>query len=53
VDKARVPNDCTPCKGQKSKVFEAQQQAFKVWTEGEQVFILTTQGSEDDLADFI
>ena len=53
VDKARVPNDCTPCKGQKSKVFEAQQQAFKVWTEGEQVFILTTQGTEEDLADFI
>jgi len=53
VDKARVPNDCTPCKGQKSKVFKARQQAFKVWTEGEQVFILTTQGSEDDLADFI
>ncbi len=53
VDKARVPIDCTPCQGQKSKVFEAQQQAFKVWAEGEQIFILTTQGSEEDLADFI
>ena len=53
VDKARVPNDCTPCNGQKSKVFEAKQQAFKVWGEGEQVFILTTQGTEEDLADFI
>jgi hypothetical protein len=53
VDKARVPVDCAPCQGQKSKVFEAQQQAFKVWAEGEQIFILTTQGSKEDLADFI
>ena len=53
VDKARVPIDCTPCQGQKSKVFEAQQQAFKVWAEGEQIFILTTQGCKESLADFI
>ena len=53
VDKALAPKDCTPCEGQKVKVFEAKQQAFKVWSEGEQVFILTTEGTEDDLPDFI
>jgi hypothetical protein len=53
ADKGSVPKDCAPCAGQKVKFFEAQQQAFKIWSEGEQIFILTTQGTEEDLPDFI
>lgn len=53
VDRALVDKDCTPCKGQKTKVFETKQQAFKVWSEGEQVFILTTKGTKEDLPNFI
>jgi hypothetical protein len=53
ANKASFPKDCTPCDGQKTKVFEAKQQAFKIWAEGEQVFILTTQGTAEDIPDFI
>ena len=53
ANKATFPKDCTPCDGQKTKVYEAKQQAFKIWSEGEQVFILTTQGTEEDIPDFI
>jgi hypothetical protein len=53
ANKASFPKDCTPCDKQKIKMFEAKQQAFKVWAEGEQIFILTTEGTEEDIPDFI
>lgn len=51
ANKATFPKECTP--DNNATVFECQQQAFKVWSEGEQVFILSTRGSPKDIPEFI
>jgi hypothetical protein len=54
ASKATFPKDCAPnCSKAAPKFFETKQQAFKIWSEGEQIFILTTQGTEEDIPDFI
>lgn len=54
ANKASVPKDCAPnCSQSEGKVFEHKKQAFKIWSEGDQVFILTTEGTEENLPDFI
>jgi hypothetical protein len=54
ANKASVPDDCAPnCSQSEAKAFEHKQQAFKIWSEGDQIFILTTKGSKENLPDFI
>lgn len=54
AEKATFPKDCAPnCSKAKPVFFEAKQQAFKIWSEGDQVFILTTKGTEADIPNFI
>ena len=37
----------------KPEVFEHKKQAFKVWSKGDQIYILSVQGTEKDLPEFI
>ena len=52
ANKASFPKDCTPCEKQKFRRFECDKQAFKVWSEGDQVFILSTKGTREDIPNF-
>lgn len=36
-----------------AKVFEHQKQAFKVWSEGDQIYILSIEGTKEDIPEFI
>ena len=36
-----------------AKVFEHQKQAFKVWSENSQIYILCTEGNKEDIPEFI
>lgn len=46
ADKASFPARCS----EHPQLFECQQQAFKLWTEGDQVMILCTEGALEQLA---
>jgi hypothetical protein len=46
AEKASFPAHCS----EHPQLFECQQQAFKLWTEGEQVMILCTEGALEQLA---
>ena len=46
ADKANFPAHCS----QRPQSFACNQQAFKLWTEGDQVLILCTEGTLEDLA---
>jgi hypothetical protein len=37
----------------KTKIYEHQKQAFKIWSSGDQVYILGTKGTKKDLPEFI
>ena len=49
AEKASFPKECSPCEKQKTKSYECDKQAFKIWSEGEQIFILTTTGTQEDI----
>lgn len=36
-----------------NKIYECQKQAFKIWSEGNQVYILSTKGTKKDIPEFI
>ena len=46
ADKANFPAHCS----QRPQSFACNQQAFKLWTEGDQVLILCTEGTLEDIA---
>ncbi len=56
ADRAALPTECAAnctgdCANECAKIFEYKQQAFKLWPQGDQVFILTTQGTKEDIQD--
>lgn len=54
ANKTSFPKECTPDSDVvKAAVFECQQHAFKVWSEGQQVFILSTQGTLNNIPERI
>jgi hypothetical protein len=52
ADKASFPKDSLP-QGADSSLYECKDQAFKVWSSADQVFILTTEGTAEAIPDFI
>lgn len=49
LDKSRLPDYVSA----EAKIFEHQKQAFKIWSEGDQIYILSTQGTRKDIPEFI
>ena len=48
-----MKSDCTGEFPTHPTTYETQGQAFKVWTEGEEVYILSTAGSKENLPEWI
>ena len=53
IDKAdlekNLPNGIHP----EAEFFEYQRQAFKIWSQGEHIYILSTEGTKEDIPEFI
>ena len=52
ADRSKLGGDCLPdFSAAEVHFFEYRNQAFKIWSEGDQVYILTTKGTKKDIAD--
>ena len=49
LDKSLLPDYVSA----EAKVFEHRKQAFKIWSEGDQIYILSTKGTSKDIPEFI
>jgi hypothetical protein len=49
LGKSRLSDDAHS----KVQIFEHQKQAFKVWSEGDQIYILSTEGTKENIPEFI
>lgn len=52
AERAKLRDDCLPdLSAAEVHFFEYRNQAFKIWSKGDQVYILTTKGTKKDVAD--
>lgn len=52
ADRAKLRSDCLPeLSAAEVHFFEYRNQVFKIWSEGDQIYILTTKGTKKDIAD--